>query len=354
MVPAPLTAAFTVIGIFAGNFHLYFAYRNELIFTHNFFDFYCFRGWFSFLLLQGLTIFLYRKGIPDTAPESAQKKKIRTPEPAWFRDIRIFLVVLTALAVFSATGRFYTMEYDLSVSWTSLAGLLPLFAALIIIPFCQRPGQEPRQAKAPRRIVKLLPFILSGILLLWFIVSLFLPGNPSPLPFYVPVLNPLDLLEGLCIVSLLFWQIKGVTKDGKTGKKKPVLGWPVLVVTGDVLIFFWIVSILVRSVHYYAGIYWSGVPGSDEFQFCLFIFWAFYGIFHIILGHRKKLRTPWIAGTVLVGADIAKLILFDMRDIGAIPRILSFFAAGLVLLFIGWAAPLPPPRIKPTQEGGKP
>jgi uncharacterized membrane protein len=32
-----------------------------------------------------------------------------------------------------------------------------------------------------------------------------------------------------------------------------------------------------------------------------------------------------------------------MREIGTIPRIISFFGAGIVLLFIGWAAPLPPP-----------
>jgi uncharacterized membrane protein len=41
-------------------------------------------------------------------------------------------------------------------------------------------------------------------------------------------------------------------------------------------------------------------------------------------------------------ADIGKLLLFDMADIGVPYRILSFFIAGLILLFIGWAAPLPP------------
>jgi len=108
------------------------------------------------------------------------------------------------------------------------------------------------------------------------------------------------------------------------------------------MVFLWIVSILARSVHYYAGIRWHRVTESDSFQVSLFIFWALYGILHIVMGHRMKKRAPWKAGAVLVAVDIAKLIILDMRDIGAIPRILSFFAAGIVLLFIGWAAPLPP------------
>jgi uncharacterized membrane protein len=186
--------------------------------------------------------------------------------------------------------------------------------------------------------------MLSGILGLWFIITLFLPGNPSPLPIYIPVLNPLDLLEGLCIASMILWQIKA---NKNIGEKAPVLGRTRLIVLVDILAFFWVMSILARSVHFYAGVRWRNVIGSDEFQLCLFIFWVLYGILHIILGHRKKLRAPWIAGTILIAVDIAKLVLFDMRGASTVPRILSFFAAGLVLLFIGWAAPLPPPVSRP-------
>jgi uncharacterized membrane protein len=52
---------------------------------------------------------------------------------------------------------------------------------------------------------------------------------------------------------------------------------------------------------------------------------------------------------VLTLADIAKLILLDMANTGTLARIASFFIAGLILLFIGWAAPLPP-SLKPAQK----
>ena len=345
MIPAPLFAAFTVLGVYWHNSDKYLSRAMELVFTYNFFDPVRLIGWLSFLLFHGLTLIPFRplKSTGDIKELSNKKDAF-----AWFNNARIFIFLLTALAVLSASGRFFTVEYGLSASWTSLAGLLPLFAFLIITrrhreyrgTESAEKGKKSENYKYPSAALSVaLPVMVSFILGLWFIVSLFHHGDPSPLTFYVPVLNPLDLLEGLCIACIVFWQVKSDPVKMK------------LMVLADIMVFFWIVSVLARSVHYYAGIPWHRVSSSDAFQLSLFIFWALYGIFHIILGHKKKHRLPWIAGAILVAMDIAKLILFDMSGIGAVPRILSFFAAGLVLLFIGWAAPLPPAAAKqPTKE----
>jgi uncharacterized membrane protein len=92
---------------------------------------------------------------------------------------------------------------------------------------------------------------------------------------------------------------------------------------------------------------------SSEFHLGIFIFWAVYGILHIIVGNKVRNRPVWIAGAVLTLVDIAKLILLDLADSGTVTRIVSFFIAGMVLLFIGWRAPLPPERIKSEEQGGK-
>jgi hypothetical protein len=329
MIPAPITAAVTVITVLGGDFFNIFSFGRP-IFSYNFFDSSHSKGWAVFLILQAISFLFLR---PKTAG-GIERKKYQTQEPAWFRDARLFIVILTDIAVFSATGRFYTIKSGLSSSWTSLAGLLPLFVPLVIFP-----------ALRVRR--QILPLILSGILGLWFFVSLFRPGDFSPLPFYLPVINLPDFLEGLCIFCMLFWRLSG--KGGKTPfdetpfDKMRFKGKKAFIAAGDVMAFLWIASILARSVHNFAALPWRNVPASNEFQLCLFVFWALYGIFHIAAGRRKKSRALWISGAILVTADIAKLVLFDMRGIGAVPRILSFFGAGLVLLFIGWAAPLPPP-----------
>jgi len=319
MVPAPITAAVTVIAVLGGDIFNYSS--GKPIFSYNFFDSSRINSWALFLILQALSFFFLR---PKTA-EAIERIKYQTLEPAWFRDTRLFIVILTALAVFGATGRFYAISLGLSESWVSLAGLFPIFAALVILPFGKR-----------KLLFFILPLLLSGVLGLWFFISLFRSGDPSPLPFYLPVINFLDLLEGICIFCVHFWRIR--IKDEMPAKTKRAF-----FATEDVFVFIWIVSILARSVHNFADLSWRALPASDEFQLCLLVFWALYGILHIVTGHRKKNRALWIAGAVLITADIAKLILFDMRGIGAVPRILSFFGAGFVLLFIGWAAPLPPP-----------
>jgi uncharacterized membrane protein len=92
---------------------------------------------------------------------------------------------------------------------------------------------------------------------------------------------------------------------------------------------------------------------SDAFHLSLFIFWAVYGIGHVVAGNRIRRRRIWIAGAVIASADVVKLLLFDLAGTGAVTRIVSFFIAGLVLLFIGWIAPLPPSLSRDTEEGGK-
>jgi uncharacterized membrane protein len=322
MVPALLTAAFAVLRVYTG-WIFYGYYQSEFIFSHNFFESSSFWGWVFFFIFQWFTIIFLQSRASN--------------EPAWFRDLRIFVTVLVSIAVLSATGRFYTAEFRLPVSLTSLAGLLPIFALIFGLPFIRKNELWEKLLFRGKLCFPVLPIVLCAILGLWFLITLFYPGNPAPL-LYIPVLSHLDLLEGLCIAAILFWQIM----EKKTGNPKQVMGRTKLIVLGDIMVFLWVVSILARSMYFYAGIPWRSVAGSDAFQVCLFIFWAVYGVLHIVLAHKKKKRGFWIAGAVLVAVDIAKLILLDMRGIGAVPRILSFFAAGLILLFIGWAAPLPP------------
>ena len=67
-------------------------------------------------------------------------------------------------------------------------------------------------------------------------------------------------------------------------------------------------------------------------------------------GNRLLLRRVWAAGAILMLIDIGKLLLVDLAQTGTITRIISFFVAGLLLLFIGWAAPLPPASEKRQKE----
>jgi uncharacterized membrane protein len=187
-------------------------------------------------------------------------------------------------------------------------------------------------------MLSVLPAILRAILALWFVVTLFMTGNPAPLPVYIPFINPLDLEQGFCIAAVLLHLVQERAQLGAVSSRSKKLFFTF----GDIMVFLWVTAIIARCVRFYSKEQLYFIFESPVFHLTAFIVWAFYGIAHIIAGHRRARRSIWIAGAALIVCDIAKLLIFDLAGTGAVMRIVSFFIAGVVMLFIGWAAPLPP------------
>jgi uncharacterized membrane protein len=308
----------------------------ERLFAHNFFSGPGAPGWIAFVLVQPALIFLFSRG------ERGKGSPLLGP---W-----AFTAALILLGLLSSSGRAGAGGLGLSESWVSLAGLAPLFAALILLSLgLTPPGPRIRPYFPPAPGGRLLsfglPLALSLILGLWFLVTLFMPGNPAPLPLYLPLLNPLDLLEAFSAVVILLWLQRraGAGGAGPWARRLPALG-------GDIMLFLWLLAVLGRSFHFFGTLPWAELFSRGSFHLALFIYLAAYGILHIIGGHRFSRRSLWIAGAILTVLDIVKLLVFDLSGTGAIPRIASFFIAGLALLFIGWAAPLPPRKTPSPQK----
>jgi uncharacterized membrane protein len=327
----------------------------DRIFTFNYFEDFYLAGWLIFFAAEGfLIVFL----------KDALKPSLRA---AW-----LFRFILIGLVVVSSQTRYSFREWQFGASWVSFAGVFPLFAAVLVLSrtagaqtsvpnlLTRESAGENFEGGERKSIVLqnrklfcgMLPALLCSALGIWFTVTLFLPGNPSPLPLYLPILSPLDLEEGFCIAVFLYWQQR-IAGDSDEGLRKFVMPVKAVVSIADTAVFFWMTAIIVRSVHFFANVPPRAVMGTGEFRLAHFIFLAFYGIVHIFAGHRLSLRPVWIAGAVLIIADIAKLVLLDLADSGALIRIASFFIGGLILLFIGWAAPLPPEQGRAdSDEGG--
>jgi uncharacterized membrane protein len=50
----------------------------------------------------------------------------------------------------------------------------------------------------------------------------------------------------------------------------------------------------------------------------------------------------WLAGAVLLGVVVLKLFVLDLANTGTLARIVSFLGVGVLLLAIGYFAPVPP------------
>ena len=49
-----------------------------------------------------------------------------------------------------------------------------------------------------------------------------------------------------------------------------------------------------------------------------------------------------MTGATLMGIVVVKLFLIELSNSGGIARIVSFIIVGLLLLLVGWFAPVPP------------
>jgi uncharacterized membrane protein len=56
---------------------------------------------------------------------------------------------------------------------------------------------------------------------------------------------------------------------------------------------------------------------------------------------RRGLRAPWMVGAALLAVVVLKLLLIDLSGSGTVTRIVSFIGVGVLMLVIGYVAPLP-------------
>jgi uncharacterized membrane protein len=111
-----------------------------------------------------------------------------------------------------------------------------------------------------------------------------------------------------------------------------------------VLFFFWLNSVVARSVHFYAGIPYQpeSLYSSVIFQAALAALWGFGALAITIWAARKGSRSVWGVGAALLGMVVLKLFVVDLSGTGTIARIVSFLVVGVLMLIIGYFSPLPP------------
>jgi uncharacterized membrane protein len=217
-------------------------------------------------------------------------------------------------------------------SWRAVAVMLPL--AVLLWASWRRPGLAALPLADHFPTYRRRWFApASTALLLWWTLSLWHPGDATPLP-YLPVLNPLELAQ-LGVLLLL----AGLWREHADAASRPVLP---AIVAG--LVFLWASVATLRGVHHLAGIEWDALlPRTMLAQTSLTVVWSVLGVSAWIAGSKRGSRALWLAGAVLMGVVLAKLILIDRSHMGNIPGIVSFLAVGVLLTVVGYFAPSPPP-----------
>ncbi len=178
-------------------------------------------------------------------------------------------------------------------------------------------------------------------LLLWMIFSYGFAGDPAPLA-YIPIVNPVELSGLGVIVTLVLWLFNR-QNNGYSLKYLPEKQsfWGLAI-----LFFFWVNSVVARSVHFYAGIpyYPDSLYRSVVFQASIAALWGLGALTITVWAARRGSRSLWGAGAMLLGMVVLKLFVVDLSGTGTIARIVSFLVVGILMLIIGYFSPLPPKK----------
>ena len=178
-------------------------------------------------------------------------------------------------------------------------------------------------------------------------VSITHPGSPAPLP-YIPVLNPLDVLSIVAVLLAGYvLRIGGKVEDLAISSQLPA---PQIILAA----LAWVLSTMsvIRAVHHISGVDWSAqaLMASVSVQSSLSIYWAILGLAAMELGQRRTSRNVWMVGAALMAIVVLKLFVIDLGNSGTLARIISFLGVGIMLLVVGYFAPVPPKQPKATED----
>ncbi|HEF4760469.1 TPA: DUF2339 domain-containing protein [Pseudomonas putida] len=193
---------------------------------------------------------------------------------------------------------------------------------------------------------------LALLMLVWFwLANVFSDGAAEPLP-YVPLINPLELGLMFALFGIYVWSRSALSQ---LAVRKAFADTAIQAITG-VSLFMFFTALVMRTAHQ-----WSGVPfeldlllESMRVQAGLSIVWTLIALTLMIGGHLRGRREVWLIGAALIGVVVAKLFFVELSNRGGLARIVSFIGVGVLLLVVGYFAPLPPKRVEAVPEAEKP
>lgn len=178
-----------------------------------------------------------------------------------------------------------------------------------------------------------LQMVYFAVLSVWWLYALTQAGSSAPLP-WLPIINPMELAQLAVLVLAARWL---------WSEHSPQLLQSIRLMKLSAVAFIFVTSVVLHAVHHWGGVAWTdGLLSTSLAQTSLTLVWSVLGVLGWVAGSRRGQRMLWLAGAVLMGIVLGKLILVDRGNLGDVLGIASFIAYGLLCTVVGYLAPAPP------------
>ncbi len=310
-------------------------------------------AWVVWLAVLALHVWMLRQtdrlhAAADTADQPAAVAVAAAPPFGWFHAATAWLVtVLLADCLWSGIGKAELWH----TSWAGVVLLVSAIAVLMLLALWAGRGNQPAaRAALPWPLNPYAPAyywlaaLPLAVMVFWgaLLAAVHSSGHTAPLP-YIPLLNPTDLTLALALGGLVFWRRVLLASLPPPAQSGWVTGRHALVALA-LLVFVVINTVWLRVVHHFFGVRWdaSALFNSFVVQTGYAILWTLLALSMMVLAHRRVQRPLWLVGAGLLGLVVVKLLLIDLSNAGGAERIIAFIAVGVLMLVVGYFAPLPP------------
>jgi uncharacterized membrane protein len=182
------------------------------------------------------------------------------------------------------------------------------------------------------------------------VVAVSSSGRTDPLP-YIPLINPTDLTLAIALGGLVFWR-RALISAKPAPPAAQALRQPKTWAALAALAFIAINTIWLRVAHHFFSVPWDAgaLFASFVVQTGYAILWTVLALSIMVIAGNRKQRTLWLVGAGLLGVVVVKLLLVDLSNAGGAERIIAFIVVGVLMLVVGYFAPLPPKAKTPATD----
>ena len=271
----------------------------------------------------------------------------------WWRIVHVGNTLLLILLIGSVLDRAISAGDLYATDWAAAILIVASTCIMLVLASNWVWADEPAGWPLDRFQPEYAVYAGSGVAILTTLGALVMActagGNVDPLP-YIPLLNPVDLLSFIAIASVALW-LKQVRRSTLVNTKSMLRSNALLGVLGFAA-FIVVNTVWLRFAHHFRGITWDGSALSSSFfvQAGYSVLWTLLGVAAMFIGHRRSTRVIWQAGAALLALTVVKLLVVDLANSGGGERIVAFIGVGILMVAVGYFAPLPPAAAYASKE----